>query len=56
MTQRERWDEIRRLFPHCANCGLALASTPDGELYEVNARNRLAHRDCLAAEASDDAA
>lgn len=58
-TLREKWEEIetiRQLFPLCLSCGLSVARTPLGDVYLVDGKNRLRHRDCLAVEAEDNAA
>ena len=56
MTRHER-EVARELFGKCYFCAGSILKTPLDELVEVTDRpNRLAHRDCLAAEADDDAA
>lgn len=52
----ERIETIRQLFNKCYYCGGSIRQTPLRDLVKVNDRDRLAHRDCLAAEAETDAA
>jgi hypothetical protein len=53
MTEQER-EVARDLFPRCPHCGLSILRTAVGDLVEVSGReHRLAHRDCLAAEAEE---
>lgn len=53
LPQLERIDVIRDLYPKCFYCGGSIRQTPLRELVKVHDRDRLAHRDCLAAEADD---
>lgn len=56
MTAHEK-EVAREMFRKCYFCAGSILKTPLTELVEVTGRqNRLAHRDCLAAEADDDAA
>ena len=56
MTRHET-EVVRDLYRKCYFCAGSILKTPLDELQEVTDRpNRLAHRDCLAAEADDDAA
>ncbi len=47
----ERATVILELFPDCAYCGFSLRGSTLGNLVTVFGRDRMAHRDCLAAEA-----
>lgn len=49
---------IQEMFPRCYYCGGSIRKALLRELVKVADKDRLAHRDCLAAEAeaSDDAA
>lgn len=47
---------MRDLFPKCYYCGGSIRQTGLRDLVKVAERDRLAHRDCLAAEAENDAA
>ncbi len=53
----ERTDERARvildLYPNCAYCGFSLRGATLGNLVPVFGRDRMAHRDCLAAEAEE---
>lgn len=50
----DRVNVILEMFPKCYYCGRAtLTGLPIGDLVAVAGHNRLAHRDCLAAEASE---
>lgn len=56
MTSHEK-EVARDLFRKCYFCARSIVKTPLHELVEVTDRpNRLAHRDCLAAEADSNAA
>lgn len=56
MTVHEK-EVARELYRKCYFCAGSILKTPLHELVEVTGRaNRLAHRDCLGAEADDDAA
>lgn len=54
----ERIAVIRDLYPKCYYCGGSIRKALLRELVKIADKDRLAHRDCLAAEAeaSDDAA
>ena len=49
---------IQEMFPKCYYCGGSIRKALLHELVKIADKDRLAHRDCLAAEAeaSDDAA
>ncbi len=57
MTPDEQVDErvavIRDLYPNCAYCGFSLRGATLGHIVPVIGRDRMAHRDCLAAEAEE---
>ncbi len=57
MTPNEQVDErvavIRDLYPNCAYCGFSLRGATLGNIVPVFGRDRIAHRDCLAAEAEE---
>lgn len=48
---------IQEMFPKCYYCGGSIRKSLLGDLVVITDKDRLAHRDCLAAEAeADDAA
>jgi len=49
----ERIDVIRDLYPKCYYCGGSIRGASIRDLVKVTDRDRLAHRDCLAAEAEE---
>lgn len=49
----ERITVIRELYPKCYYCGGSIAKANLRDLVKVHDRDRLAHRDCLGAEADE---
>ncbi len=49
----ERLEVIREMFPKCYYCAGSLRAANLRDLVKVESRDRLAHRDCLAAEAEE---